>query len=148
MCWNCFHYVLVRFNKDCEVKGLSLKRDITGQNQHAAKEICSNRRRGAGLAQRAPAVMAPLRALPLYTFDQKPLVCTTSISEDAATPWRPNKCIWLGQNHEAAAWRDTNRENFVYIRSKMNPEPWVLQPEASWWGCKQTGMCFALSVPT
>lgn len=47
--------------------------DKVGKSPYAQGK-CGSRRRGAGLTRTAPAAMAPLRAGPLYTSDQKPLV--------------------------------------------------------------------------
>lgn len=110
--------------------------------------FCCRRREGRSDAESTCCNGAVMRGTTLHFRPEKPLACTNLISEDAFTPWRPNKCIWLGQNYEAAARRDTNRENFVYISSKSNQDRSVLQPEHSWWRCKETEMCLVPSTPT
>lgn len=92
-------------------------------------------------------LMAPLRAAPLLHF-RKPLVCTRLISEDAVTPWRPNRCIWLGRKCETAAWRNADRENVEYISSKSNHALLVLQTELSSSRCKETEKRLMVFVPT
>ena len=72
---------------------------------------------------------AVTRGTTLHFRAEKPLARTSLISQDAVAPWRPNKCLWLGQNSEAAARRDANRENFVYISSEA--KPWCSSPAAS-----------------
>lgn len=69
-----------------------------------------------------------MRATSFATSDQK-TVCTILISEDAVSPWRPDKCIWLGQKYETAAQRETNRENADYISYKLNQVISLLQAE-------------------
>lgn len=76
---------------------------------------------------------------------RKPLVGTNLISRDAVIPWRPNKCIWLGQNYEAAHWQiqtgrmsaisDISQTTTLYFCRLLN-----------WWRCKGTERC--LSVPS
>lgn len=90
---------------------------------------------------------AVTRGTTLHFRAEKPLVCTSLISQDAVAPWRPNKCLWLGQNSEAAARRDTNRENCVYISSESKHGAPVLQPEASRWRCKEIERCLVPCAP-
>lgn len=86
---------------------------------------------------------AVTRGTTLHFRPEAVSLCSTLVSEDAVTPWRPSKCIWLGKNHKAAAWRDSNRENFVYIRSNSQSEPAVLRDDGDGQRQESVGRCLS-----